>query len=386
LIFKKDIFFDFQKGHFLFLMLLFGFFTSSLKTIPSVLLERRLKFEKIAVVDLAEQIIFTGLAVFLAWRGFGVDSWAWAVFFRSLVGVILIYFFSPWSIGLSFNFKAVSSLFKFGIPFQVNSLLAMLKDRLMNIFLWGILGSDGVGILGWAQRWAQMPLRFLMDQVIRVTFPAYSRIQHDKERMKRALEKSVFMVNLLIFPVLLGMGFLMPRVIEVFPKYQKWSIALVPFWLYLASFAFGTVTTPLVNAFNSVGKVRITLKLMIFWTFLTWLTVPVLAKKFGVNGAALGLLLVSSTSLVAWIWAKREFGISFIKVLLTPIVSSLIMLLGLLAVDQLTNSGLWQLVVLVLSGALVYWLVVFTLAKEECDWFVGTFKEWFLDLKSKRLL
>jgi O-antigen/teichoic acid export membrane protein len=367
-------------------MLLFGFFTSSLKTIPSVLLERRLKFEKIAIVDLTEQLIFTGLAVLLAWKGFGVNSWAWAVFFRSLAGVALIYLFSPWPVGVSFNFKAVSSLFRFGIPFQMNSLLAMLKDRLMNIFLWGILGSDGVGILGWSQRWAQMPLRFLMDQVIRVTFPAYSRIQHDKEKMKRALEKSAFTINLLIFPVLLGMGFLMPRIIEVFPKYQKWSIAIIPFWFYLASFALGVVTTPLVNAFNSVGKVKVTLKLMVFWTILTWLIVPATAKKFGANGAAFGLLLVSSTSFIAWVWAKKEFGISFVKILLAPIASALVMFSGLLMLDQLIGSGLWQLAVLVLSGALMYWLVVFILAKEECNWLLNTLKEWFSDLKNRKVI
>ena len=143
--------FDFQNGRFLYWVLLFGFFTSSLTTIPSVLLERKLRFEKLAVVDLLEQIVFTALAVFLAWRGLGVDSWAWAVLARSVVGVVLIYRLSPWPLGISFHWRSVKELFKFGVPFQANSLLAMLKDRLMNIFLWGRLGCEGVRILGLAQ-------------------------------------------------------------------------------------------------------------------------------------------------------------------------------------------------------------------------------------------
>jgi len=255
--------FDFQNGRFLYWSLLFGFFTSSLKTLPSVLLERKMRFEKIALVDLTEQVIFTGLAVFLAWRGFGINSWMWAVLGRSLIGTILMYVLSPWPVGVNFHLETIRHLFRFGIPFQLNSLLAMLKDRLMNIFLWGILGSEGVGILGWAQRWAQVPLRFVMDQVVRVTFPAYSRLQANKKKLRLAVERSVLSINLLIFPVLAGMGFLMPKVVVVFPKYHKWAVGVVPFWFYLGSFAFGAVTTPLVNAFNSIGKVKISLQLMI---------------------------------------------------------------------------------------------------------------------------
>ena len=52
--------------------LAFGFFLASLKTIPSVLLERDLKFEFLVLVELAETLIFYLIAVALAWRGFGV--------------------------------------------------------------------------------------------------------------------------------------------------------------------------------------------------------------------------------------------------------------------------------------------------------------------------
>lgn len=363
--------FDFQNGRFLYWVLLLGFFTSSLKTIPSVLLERRLEFGKIAVVDLTEQIIFTSLAVFLAWQGLGVDSWAWAVLGRSLVGVGMIYFFSPWKVGLSFNLEAIKPLFKFGVPFQLNSLLALFKDRLMNIFLWGVLGSRGLGVLGWAQRWAQLPLRFLMDSVIRVTFPAYSRLQDNRERLGRALEKSCFFINLFIFPVLAGMGLLVPKLIDIFPQYHKWREAVVPFWWFLANFALGAATTPLVNAFNSIGKVRISFNLMVFWTVLTWLLVPPLTRLKGATGAAMGFCLVSATSWVAWWLAKREFNFSLTKAVFGPLIFSLIMTAGLLIADPYLPETIAGLIAFVILGGLIYGLMVVLFQKEELIWFIG---------------
>jgi len=377
--------FDFQNGRFLYQMLLFGFVAASFKTIPSVLLERRLEFGKIALVDLVEQTLFTGLAVFLAWRGLSVNSWAWAVFVRSLVGVVLINILSPWPMGLSFHLKPIKKLFNFGVLFQANSLLAMIKDRLVNIFLWGALGSEGVGILGWAQRWAQVPLRFLMDSVVRVTFPAYSRLQDQKKRLKLALERSALMINLFVFPVLAGMGFLMPKVVSLFPQYQKWAVGIVPFCLYLGSFAWGAVTTPLVNAFNSVGKVKITLKLMVFWTILTWVLTPFMAYKFGVNGAAFGLFLVSSTSFVAWVWAKREFGVSFRRILLAPTIGVITMFIGLIAVDSLMAESYLKLGLLTAFGGLIYSGIVWLLARKEIDWFIQTAKEWLRGVDKSKL-
>ena len=357
-----------QDGTWLFYALLFGFFIASLKTIPSVLLERKMAFEKIALVDLSEQITFTVLAVLLAWKGWGLYSWVVAVTARAIVGVTLMYVFAPWPIGFSLHLGSIKRLLRFGVPFQVNSLLAVAKDRLMNIFLWGILGSDGVGILGWAQRWAQLPLRFLMDQVIRVTFPAYSKLQANNHHLRLALERSIFLLSLLVFPVFVGLALTMPWVVEIWPKYHKWSIAIVPFWFYLVNYSFGLITTPITNAFNAVGKVNWTFKLMVFWTGLTWLLVPWMAKEWGTTGAAAALALVSATSGIAWYWARRKFDFSLWRVLARPfLITGLMAAVVVTVMFQLTPS-LPNLVLLATSGVLVYLLGAWFLARQELLW------------------
>jgi O-antigen/teichoic acid export membrane protein len=110
-------------GVWLFFSLLLAFFLASLKTIPSVVLERQLKFEILAAVEVVESLIFYSLAVLLAWRGGGVASYAWAVLFRGIVGTSLIYLLAPWPIGLALSKKSLQSLMSFGLPYQLNSLL-----------------------------------------------------------------------------------------------------------------------------------------------------------------------------------------------------------------------------------------------------------------------
>ena len=80
------------SGTWLFYSLLTAFFLASLKTIPSVVLERQLQFRTLAAVEVAETIIFYLVAVVLAWQGRGVTSYAWAVILRGLIGTSLIYY------------------------------------------------------------------------------------------------------------------------------------------------------------------------------------------------------------------------------------------------------------------------------------------------------
>ncbi|HUW22064.1 MAG TPA: oligosaccharide flippase family protein [Candidatus Bathyarchaeia archaeon] len=342
-----------------------GFFLASLKTIPSVMLERRLRFDLLVLIEVVETLIFYGLSVFLAWRGFGVISYAWAVLCRGLAGVVMIYLISPWPIGFSFQLRSLKRLLKFGLPFQANTLLAVIKDRLMNVFLWRIIGVSGVGILGWAQKWAQMPLRFAMDPVMKVTFPAFSRLQQDQTRLKKALEFSLFSVAVLAFPLLTGLALMAGPLVRIIPKYQKWETALLPLCLFCFNAAWGAITTPLTNVYNAVGKIKITFKLMILWTVLTWVLTPLLAVKFGFIGAAWALGLIPVSSLIVFYLVYKDFKINVLKTVWPPLLSSLLMGAYLWVVtDRLSFIG-WPIIFfLIASGGLVYSLTLFLIARE----------------------
>ena len=348
-----------QSGFFLLLSLLFGFFMSSLKTIPSVLLERKLRFDLLVVVEIVETLLFYGIAVWLAWRGGGVASYAWAILIRSLVGAVLILMISPWRIGFAFEKKSLKRLLRFGVPFQANTFLAVIKDRLMNIFLWKIIGASGVGILGWAQKWAQMPLRFIMDSVMKVTFPAFARMQDHEQELGKAVEKTLFFVSLAVFPMLVGIGLLAKPLIFLLPQYSKWEVALVALYFFLINSALGALTTPLTNALNAIGRIKVVFKLMIMWTVLTWVIYPFLAVKYSFNGVAVGAVIVSLSSILAIIIAKKYLKFNFWRAVLKPTLASIIMGAFLFLATWFLKINLWRLVTLILASGLFYFLLIY---------------------------
>lgn len=347
-----------HDGIWLLWALLVGFFLSSLKTIPSVLLERKLRFDLLAMVEIGESLIFYGIAVFLAWKGFGVNSYSLAIVGRGIVGVIMVYIFSPWPIGFAFEKDSLRNLLKFGVPYQANSFLSVIKDRLMNVVLWKIIGVEGVGILGWAQKWAQMPLRFVMDSVMKVTFPAYSRMQENKEELKKAIEKTLFFVSLLSLPMFAGIILFAKTIISLIPKYGKWEIALIALYLFVVNSVWAAVSTPLTNALSAVGKIKTVFKLMVMWTVLTWVLYPIMAVKFGYNGVAFASALIGVSSLVAIWTVKKSIAFNLWSSINKPLFATLMMSLFIFFTNSLFGPNIFGVISLIVISALIYFVII----------------------------
>jgi len=333
--------------------LLAGFFLASLKTIPSVQLERTLKFNKLAFVEVLETIVFYTTAVVLAVLGAGIKSYTVAVLARGIVGLITLYIISPWQIGLGFSLPAIKKLLKFGIPYQANTFLAVLKDRITNLLLFRIIGSEGIAILGWAQTWSQKPLRLIMDNVTKITFPSLSRLQGRPHELKKGLEKSIFYTVSTTFPILVIFSLVASQLVLIIPRYQKWEPGLLPLYVFLFSAAWASVSTPLTTALNAIGKIKLTFYMMIMWTILTLGLTPFLAFKYGYLGAVLASFIISFTSIVPVIVIRRYIPFDLKKTLIFPTLTSLALFIILFMVTRIT-SGLPAVFGTLLLAGMVY--------------------------------
>jgi PST family polysaccharide transporter len=327
---------------------------SSLKSIPSVLLERKLEFVKLVFPQILEQVVYNVVLVVFAMKGFGLKSFTIAVIARGVVGLTAIYLIQPWKPGIAFSKKTLLGLFKFGVPYQINTFLATFKDDGMTLVLGTILGPAGVGILAFAQKIARLPLTFFMDTVTRVTFPAFSRMQDAKSDLERSVTRSIFFICLLVFPSLVGIVVLTPILVHIIPRYNQWIPALVPLIFVAINFVFAAATTQLTNLLNAIGRIKNTFYLMIMWTVLTWIFVPALAYKFGVVGASIGYSLVGTSSIVAIFIAKKYVNFSITDSMLKPGIAAFVMGSILLITRSFLPVTVKTAVVLFVLGLAIY--------------------------------
>lgn len=370
-----------HEGVWLLYALNISFFMASLKNIPSIILERKLEFGKFVIPQVLEQVVYNISVVFFAWKGFGITSFTYSVLVRGVVGVVAIYFLQPWKPSIGISKDSLKSLLKFGIPYQLNNFLATVKDDGITIVLGGILGSANLGIFGTAQKLVQYPLRFFMDNVTKVTFPAFSRMQDDRKHLENALSRSIFFICVLVFPSLIGLIVVFPDLVNFIPKYQKWAPAYIPLIFLSINSLLAAASTQLTNLLNSIGKIKTTFKLMIMWTVLTWLLVPFLGKQFGINGASVAYALVGTSSVVVFYQVKKFLNWSIIGSVGIPLISSLIMGFILFIINLfIHNNGVISLFVTVVIGILIYFsslylLVGSSLILDAKKVFTGIFKK-----------
>jgi O-antigen/teichoic acid export membrane protein len=347
-----------REGAFVLLALGFSFPLASLKTIPSVLLERKLEFSKLVFPQIVEQLVYNGLLIYFAMQGQGVNSYTTAVLARSAIGVVVMYAIQRWPIGIALDRIALKEMIGMGVKFQLNDFLARIKDQLFYLVLGFFLPLKEFGYISFAKQWSTMPYQLTVQNVIAITFPTYSRLQHDKGLLKKAIEKTLFFISLLIFPMLVAMCILIVPLTQLVTKYQKWQPALLTFALFTLSIGWSAISTPLTNTLSAIGKINQTLKLMVMWTVLTWVLTPVGIYFFGFNGVAAAALAISFTSVVPIFYVKKIVDIQVIDQVWRQLFASAIMGgVGLLLLPLMNTSFLYAGTGAVLMG-IIYVVVL----------------------------
>ncbi len=354
-----------STGAWILLSMGLAFPLASLKTIPSIMLERKLNFSKLVLPQILEQLVFNGILIALAITGSGAIAYAYAIFVRSIVGAVTMLIIQPWQIGFGFDKQSFKRMFRYGAKFQVNDLLARLKDQLFYLVLGFYFSLTEFGYINWGKTYSMYPYNLTVQNVMAITFPTFSRLQNHKDLLKKAIEKSLFFITLGIFPILVGMSVFIWPFIQLIPKWQKWEPAVFSLIFFSLSIAWGAVSTPLTNTLNAIGEINTTLKLMIMWTVLTWILTPLMIYFFGFNGVAITAFLISFTSIFSIYFVKKIIPFSFIDQVWRQFLASVLMAgVGVIGL-QFWASGYWQFVTGLVLVGMTYLLSLLIFGREK---------------------
>ena len=352
-------------GKWLLISLVATIFISSFKIIPSILLERKIQFQKLVIPQVTESLVFNTILILLVIKGFGLSSYSYAFIISSLVTVPLYYYISPWKIEFGIVKSSITHL-KFGVQFQAKNILATIKDDFLTVILTKFLSFAEIGFIGFAQRIAFLAYRYVVDSVTKVTFSTYSRIQDNKEILRKATEKSLFFIAALMFPILSGLIIIGPYIISYVPQWSnKWEPAVFSLIFFCLNAAVSSMSGILVNILDATGRVKTTLHLMVIWTILTWTLTPLLIYAMGYNGVAIASFIVTLTIVYTIHLVKKQVQFDFIKSVYKPIICVIVMSIVVYSATQLFVSDIPTLILAIALGVITYIGIFAFFAKEE---------------------
>lgn len=352
-------------GEWVLLALGLSFPLTTLKTIPSVMIERRLEFSKLVIPQMVEQLLYQGVLILMAVNGMGVMAYAYAILLRTVVGVVVMWYLQRWPIGLSLDREALRAMIGTGTQFQLNDIIARIKDNLFYLALGLYFPNHIFGYITFAKNFSMLPYQLTVQNVIAITFPTYARLQHSPELLKKAIEKTLFFISLVIFPLLVGMCVFVFPFTHLVPRYAKWEPALIVFVLFTLSIGWSAVSTPLTNTLNAIGQIKTTLKLMVLWTVLTWVLTPILVLMMGFNGVGLAAFLIGITSILPIVIVKKVVPIQVWTQLWRQLIAAVVMAgVGVVGIPVWQRSFGWLFVGMAITG-LAYVVVLVAVGKNK---------------------
>ncbi len=264
----------------------------SSKSIPVILMERALDFQRIALIEVLETAVFHVIAITLAIYHWEEWSFILAAIGRGFCGATLAYFLSSWRPEWMFRPSFVRPLVSFGLPYQLNFAVGFLKDAVAPLFVGAYIGTEAVGYLTWARTYAFTPL-LLSESYGRIAFPALSRIQSERPLLTRAIEDSIRMLTFLMVP-LTGMGMALAEPATAYLFGETWMAGLPAFYFYCTSPLAVGIFLPMYSGILALGHSRLILSMTGLLLVLEWgLGVPFILR-YGFVGLAMNQPIIAA--------------------------------------------------------------------------------------------
>lgn len=144
------------------------------RAMPMVLMERELKFGRVALVETADTLAFNGFALIAALAGLGAFSLAGAVPAGGLAGMVAAWAAQPFFRRLTLDLAPVRPLIRFGLQISLIQGVNLARELAFVGILTAAGGTAVAGFYAMAKRLFSFPIA-LTSAVFRVSFPALSR-------------------------------------------------------------------------------------------------------------------------------------------------------------------------------------------------------------------
>lgn len=259
---------------------------SGLGAMSCVRLDRSLRYGVFARMDVLRVLSYVGVAVPLAFRGWGVWSLVIAIVASTAVRSAVAFQAAPWPIGMRLGFSGMGTTLRSGVLFQASTLTSLFRDYIPVLLAGPRFGPQAVGYLNWAKNMTFYSSQAITQAVSRVTFPSVSRIQQDPQAVRRMAQATFKYVNLITFPGILIFAALIPEFVQVVFT-SKWAPAIPAFYFYSIRMLGSNISTLYIAVLNGLGKIEVSLRILAWWTVLDWALALALCSWFGFTGVAM---------------------------------------------------------------------------------------------------
>ncbi|MEI7473349.1 MAG: lipopolysaccharide biosynthesis protein [bacterium] len=236
----------------------------SVSTHRSILI-KNMDFKKLSILDATVNLGRTILSIILALMGFGVWSFIYPKIVGAIVNAISLWNMTRWVPSLNPCFKYWKDMFSYGKDVLLSNILDYCLNNSGYVLIGNYMGSVALGVYSFAQDKSMMVVNNIAFPVNMVTFPAFSKLQNEPEKLKSAFLNSLKLISIISFPYAIGQMVAGGEYISVIFG-AKWHSSVLLFQIILCYAMLKSVTQTIGPILLGIGKSDVLVKLTLTYT------------------------------------------------------------------------------------------------------------------------
>jgi len=354
------LFFDMNILKTLLPIIAINFIITSFGVVQKALYEKNLDFKRISIIENIAVIISTIIGVASALYGLGVYSLIIQSLTSSVLLVGLMWFISGWRPLVFFSFDDIKSIWNYTANLSSFNIINYFARNADNFLIGKYLGSSALGVYNLAYKIMLYPLQNISQVLIRILFPAFSQIQNDNEKFKKAYKRVIFFIALVSFPIMAGLMAIADIFVTVLFG-DKWqSLALILLILAPVGMMQSVVTT-VGSLYMAKGKTKTMLNIGAINSIVTVFSF-IIGIQFGVEGVALSYLLANiimlyPNLLIAW----RQIGLTvseglkeIMPIFIISIILGIVVFMFGVFIKSVITIQVVKLILMISVGIVIY--------------------------------
>jgi O-antigen/teichoic acid export membrane protein len=269
----------------LFVALSVGFLVSSLGTTQMSLLIREMQFGRLELRQIAATVAGASCGIGIAVAGHGAWAIVGQVLAEAAASTVLLWILTPWRPSLRFSTASVRRLGGFAGNVFAENMLWQAARTIVSVLIGRVLGAAALGTYALATTVILMPFARIAAPLQQVFFPAFSRINDDRDRMADIWIRATRLVAALSVPALVGLIVVAPDFVQVVLG-PKWTEATRVIQILAAVGILQSVHTLNGEVLLALGKAGTLLRFTLLWS-----TVAVGAVAVGLRWDIVGVAI-----------------------------------------------------------------------------------------------
>lgn len=225
----------------------------SFSIVHTAQMQKQLRFRELSIQNLTGAIVGTVIGIVMAFCGFGVWSLVASAVSSTIVMVLMIWHMNTWRPTWGFSWQSLKSLFSFGVLMLFSSLVETVYTNLQRLIIGKMFTPRDLGYYNQAEKLEEVPSTTLSTIVNEVSFPVFSQLQDEHDRLILALKKNIKAVAFLNFPIM-TLLIVIAHPLITFLYSTKWEPS-VPYFQVLCLYGLlFTLTTLNSSIVKSLGR------------------------------------------------------------------------------------------------------------------------------------